>query len=98
VRPFARSLRFDRTLSSSVLLGAVSTLRGGLFRPDGPDWVLFTVAAVRLEYPESLAPSTSGSNADFRSGLERAAATLATWRVSGTMIWASSSNSSQKAA
>lgn len=56
-----------------------SSLRGtGLFRPDGPDWALLTVAAVRLEYPESLAPSTKGSSPDLRFALERFAAMWAT--------------------
>ena len=46
------------------------------------------VAPVRLEYPESLNSSrlVSGMRSLPTSGLERLAATLADWRVSGTVV------------
>lgn len=82
-------------MSRSVTVGSDLVL--------GTESPLPTVAAVLLEYPESLAPSggdatTKEPEEGLRSGFDRFAATLATVRVSGIAMSASSSNSSQKAA
>lgn len=56
------------------------------------EFPLFRVAAVWLEYPESLASSRPSSVTLMVeiSGFDRLAATLAVWRDSGTVVCASS--------
>lgn len=82
----------------SLSLTPVSSFEAtGCFLSLGAESPLPTVAAVWLEYPESLEPSTLPFFV-CSSGLDRLAATLATLRVSGRVVLASSSKSSQKAA